>query len=65
LAKRQQGNVIIADQKADAFVLSPQMVRDLDLIRFARGVLAFSASLRPSLPSGAGGRPVSRAFAKS
>jgi hypothetical protein len=58
LALRQQGSVLLHEKAEDPFVFSPQMVRDLQLMAFAREVLAFASRLRPSLASGQGGRPV-------
>jgi hypothetical protein len=59
LANRQQGSVITHEKADDPFVFSPQMVKDLHLMTFAGSVLALATRLRPALPAGQGGRPVS------
>jgi hypothetical protein len=56
-SKRQSGGLSQPKTKEpDPFVFSPQMVRDLQLVDFARGVLRL-ATWRPMLRAGAGGRP--------
>jgi hypothetical protein len=59
LANRQQGGIIGHEERDDPFIFSPQMVKDLQLMRFAGRVLALVGGLRPVLPIGQGGRPVS------
>lgn len=61
LAQRQQGSLQRPEKGDDPFVFSPQMVRDLQLMNFARQVLAFMARCRPTLSNGPGGRPLSYA----
>jgi hypothetical protein len=62
LAQRQRGAMqAIGGKEVDPFVFSPQMVRDLELMTFAQGLLALAARLkpeRPALPAAPGGRPV-------
>jgi len=62
LMQRQQGAVegVEGDQAPDPFVFSPQMVRDLDLMEFARRVIGVAQRWQPgqaALPSPRGGRP--------
>jgi hypothetical protein len=59
LAHRQPGSIKSHENADDPFVFSPQLVQDLELMSFARNVLALAARLRPALPTGQGGRPVS------
>lgn len=63
LIHRQQGamEVIEGNQAPDPFVFSPQMVRDLELMAFARQVIGVAQRWRPgqaALPAPRGGRPV-------
>jgi hypothetical protein len=57
LTNRQQGSLQSPEKGDDPFVFSPQLVRDLQLMNFARQVLAFIARRCPTLASGPGGRP--------
>ena len=59
LAERQRGDIVgTAGMKAgDLFVFSPAMVRDLELMNFARAVLGLAMRLRPTLPASRGGHP--------
>jgi hypothetical protein len=57
LAKRQQ-RAINAFVGEDPFIFSPQMVHDLHLLPLARFIVKVSARIRPTLPAGPGGRPV-------
>jgi len=62
LMQRQQGAVGVVEGKKvpDPFVFSPQMVRDLELLEFARRVIGVAQRWRPgraALPSPRGGRP--------
>jgi len=57
LAERQRGELVEASAgECDPFVFSTDMVRDLQLLAFARQVLSLAGSLRPALP-GSRGRP--------
>ena len=51
LMQRQQGAVegVEGDQAPDPFVFSPQMVRDLDLMEFARRVIGVAQRWQPGL----------------
>jgi len=58
LIERQQGTVALrSNKKADPFVFSTDMVRELQLIVFARQVLGRVSTVRPVLPAPRGGRP--------
>lgn len=57
LAQCQQ-DALIQSKAQDPFIFSPQMVSQLQLLRFARCVLIWSARLKPALPASRGGRPV-------
>lgn len=58
LVKRQQGSLQRREKQDDPFIFSTQMIRDLELMLFARKVLAVTTGLRPVLPSGRSGRPI-------
>jgi len=59
LEQRQRGELVepTSTGQRDLFIFSTDMVRDLQLMAFARSVLALAMSLRPALPAGRGGRP--------
>ena len=60
LTERQRGDIVETDNKQpDPFVFSTDMVRDLQLMAFARQVLGLAMSIRPALPTPRGGRPAS------
>jgi hypothetical protein len=56
-----QQDVMIPSKAADPFIFSPQMVSQLQLLRFARCVLRWTARLKPTLPPAVGGRPMTYA----
>lgn len=57
LAKRQEQAVTkVAGQ--DPFVFSPQLVSELRLLPLAGLIMVIANWLRPALPAGSGGRPV-------
>lgn len=62
LAERQQGAITIGSNKEeDPFVLSPEMIVGLDLLKFAGAVLSLAARSQPGpkrLAAGPGGRPM-------
>lgn len=58
LRERQQGALQAKEKEDDPFVFSPQMVKELNLMRFAHRVLSWCAPFRPRLPSGQGGHPI-------
>jgi hypothetical protein len=58
LVERQRGEIVSCGRKeADPFVFSTDMVRDLQLMVFARQVLRLAFLARPALPPPRGGRP--------
>lgn len=57
LAERQQ-RAITAIGSEDPFIFSPQMVSELQLFALARFIVILTHWLRPTLPAGPGGRPV-------
>jgi hypothetical protein len=59
LVERQRGEITVADNREpDPFVFSTDMVRDLQLMVFARQVLRMAFMARPALPASRGGRPL-------
>jgi hypothetical protein len=57
LAERQRGEIVGRGNKApDPFVFSTDMIRDLQLMVFARQVLDLAFRGRPALPASSGGR---------
>jgi hypothetical protein len=62
LAERQRGAISLGpDQEEDPFVFSPQMIAELDLLKFAAAVVSLVARSQPGpkrLAAGPGGRPV-------
>jgi len=60
LIKRQSGEVdpYARQKKADPFVFSKDLVRELRLAEFVQQVLSRSTWLRPMLPKGPGGHPL-------
>lgn len=58
LTERQRGDIVETDNKQpDPFVFSTDLIRDLQLMVFARQVLGLAMSFRPALPTARGGRP--------
>jgi hypothetical protein len=57
LAERQQ-QAITAIGGEDPFIFSPQMVSELRLLALARFIVILTHWLRPALPAGPGGRPI-------
>lgn len=57
LARRQQ-RAVKAFVGEDPFIFSPQMVRELHLLSLAGLIVKLSNWLRPTLPAGPGGRPI-------
>lgn len=63
LTERQQGSIeaLGKAREPDPFVFSPQMVHDLELMRFSHSVLSVASVVRPgrrALPAARGGRPL-------
>jgi hypothetical protein len=57
LAERQRGEIVGRGNKGpDPFVFSTDMIRDLQLMAFARQVLGMAFIGRPALPATSGGR---------
>jgi hypothetical protein len=56
-----QQRAISQSQADDPFIFSPQMVRELQLLVFARCVLRWAARLKPALSRAGSGRPITYA----
>ena len=58
LVERQRGEIIETGKKQpDPFIFSPELVRDLELMAFARRVLELARGTKPILTTGGSGRP--------